>query len=356
MENKCTTWFLGSNSEHGFHSLYDGFCAGEGDFLRVIKAGPGTGKSSFMRAIGTAAEKAGHQVEYIICSGDPDSLDGVYIPDLHLGYADGTSPHILDPTVFGASGDYLNIGEHCATGGTYSRSAELDALTGGYKLWYKRAYELLSAAAKVSPSIAMSYATDDERAAARSRAASIASRELPRSHGARGADIKLRFLGGLTCKGRYMVARTIADLCPRLFLLDNRLGLGFEFTAELARQARERNVPAVICPHWLRPDLTEAVLFPDLGVGWSVTDPFAEYPDQHRRLHLDRMASSEALRALRPRLREDEKIEERLLNRAGECLAAAKAIHDELEAVYHPYVDFEGLTRAVEAEKRRIGL
>ena len=41
MESKHTVWFLGSNSEHGFHSLYDGFCAGDGDFLRVIKGGPG---------------------------------------------------------------------------------------------------------------------------------------------------------------------------------------------------------------------------------------------------------------------------------------------------------------------------
>ena len=43
MENKHIVWFLGSNSEHGFHSLYDGFCSSAGDFLRVIKAGPGTG-------------------------------------------------------------------------------------------------------------------------------------------------------------------------------------------------------------------------------------------------------------------------------------------------------------------------
>lgn len=55
-----------------------------------------------MRHIGEAAEKEGLEVEYILCSGDPDSLDGVYIPALRLGYADGTAPHILDPACFGA--------------------------------------------------------------------------------------------------------------------------------------------------------------------------------------------------------------------------------------------------------------
>ena len=159
MENKHIVWFLGSNSEHGFHSLYDGFCSSAGDFLRVIKAGPGTGKSSFMRTIGRAAEEAGHAVEYIVCSGDPDSLDGIYIPDLHIGYADGTAPHILDPEVFGADGDYLNIGEHCATGGAYSHGEELRSLTDGYRAFYSRAYELLAAAAKVSPSLTLAYAS-----------------------------------------------------------------------------------------------------------------------------------------------------------------------------------------------------
>ena len=353
MENNRIVWFLGSNSEHGFHSLYDGFCAGDGDFLRVIKGGPGTGKSSFMRAIGRAAEEAGHEVEYILCSGDPDSLDGVYISDLHTGYADGTAPHILDPAVFGADGDYLNIGEHCSTGGTFSRRGELRDLNAGYKVWYRRAYELLAAAARVSPSLTMSCTTDSERAAARSRADGVASRELAK---APAGEISLRFLGGLTCSGRVMATDTLARLCPRLHLLDNRLGLGFEFTERLARRARERRLGAVICPHWLRPDRTEAVLFPSIGVGWAVTDPLAAYPEQHRRIHLDRMVSSETLRALRQKLREDEKCEEQLLRRAGECLAAAKAIHDELEAVYHPYVDFDALTKAAEAEKRRLGL
>ncbi len=356
MECSHITWFLGSNSANGFHSLYDGFCAGDGDFLRVIKGGPGTGKSNFMREIGRAAEEAGHNVEYILCSGDPDSLDGVYIPDLHLGYVDGTAPHVLDPAVFGADGDYLNIGAHCATGGVFSRSSELREYTAGYKAYYKRAYELLAAAARVSPALTMAYVTDEERSSARYRAAGIASRELPKSHSPLSGGAQYRFLGGLTCKGRMLVKDTLSALCPKLFLLDNRLGLGFEFTAEMARQALERRASAIICPHWLCPERTEAVLFPELGLGYTATDPLAEYPEQHRRLHLDRMVNAETSRALRPQLREDEKLEERLLTRAGQCLAASKAVHDQLETVYRPYVDFEALDKAVEAEKRRIGL
>ena len=147
-----TRWFLGSNSVRGFCSLYDGYCRGEGDFLRVIKGGPGCGKSSFMRRIGEAASGKGLDVEYIHCSGDPDSLDGVYIPALRLGYADGTSPHIMDPACFGATGDYLNLGAFCDCSRSRGAASQLEGLTAAYKAHYARAYSLLDAAGAAAAS------------------------------------------------------------------------------------------------------------------------------------------------------------------------------------------------------------
>ena len=87
-----TQYFLGGNTVRGFVSFYSGFCRGPEDFLWVIKGGPGCGKSSFMKTIGRAAEEKGLDVEYVLCSGDPESVDGVYFPALHTGYADGTAP------------------------------------------------------------------------------------------------------------------------------------------------------------------------------------------------------------------------------------------------------------------------
>ena len=70
-------FFLGANSAHGFHSLYGDFASSPGDCLRLIKGGPGCGKSSFMRKLAESAEAHGFEVVYILCSGDPESLDGV---------------------------------------------------------------------------------------------------------------------------------------------------------------------------------------------------------------------------------------------------------------------------------------
>ena len=85
------TFFLAANSGQGFFSLYDGF-PGDGVFLHVVKGGPGTGKSGFLRRIRKAAQERGLDTETILCSGDPDSLDGLCVPALRQAWVDGTAP------------------------------------------------------------------------------------------------------------------------------------------------------------------------------------------------------------------------------------------------------------------------
>ena len=92
-------FFLAANSGGGFYSLYDSFLP-EGAYLHIIKGGPGTGKSSFMRRIKAAAEERGLDTETVLCSGDPDSLDALYIPALAQAWVDGTAPHVREPSVF----------------------------------------------------------------------------------------------------------------------------------------------------------------------------------------------------------------------------------------------------------------
>ena len=95
---QVTHFFVGANSGEGFQNLFHEILAVEDtyDFM-VLKGGPGVGKNTFMREIGQAMEQAGTAVEYLWCSGDPDSLDGVVLPELRCAIADGTSPHGTAP-------------------------------------------------------------------------------------------------------------------------------------------------------------------------------------------------------------------------------------------------------------------
>lgn len=353
-----TRWFLGANSGKGFYSLYEGFCRGDGDFLRVIKGGPGCGKSTFMRRIGEAAERCGMEVEYILCSGDPASLDGVYLPALGLGYCDGTAPHIMDPECFGASGDYLNLGQFCDTPRLREHSLELERLTLSYRKRYARAYSLLRAAACASPAVTGVYAGEADRAAAVKRAHAMAARELPKAKKTtpRGHVTK-RFLGGASCMGRVFLTETLPGLCARVYRLENLLGLGSVFIEAMAEEAVSRGLDVTLCPYWLEPERNEALAIPELGLGF-VADcgDGAALTDCCRCLHLDFLPGAASDRAARKKFRAEAKLSAELTALAMNSLAQAKSLHDELEAVYLPYVDFDGLNEAAERELIRLRL
>lgn len=94
MMAQTTHFFVGANSGEGFRNLFPELVDVEDTYdLMVLKGGPGVGKNTFMREIGRTMEEAGAAVEYLWCSGDPDSLDGVVIPELRCAVADGTPPH-----------------------------------------------------------------------------------------------------------------------------------------------------------------------------------------------------------------------------------------------------------------------
>ena len=91
-------YYLGANAPTGFYSLYSQLIDPEGARdVRILKGGPGCGKSTLMRQVGAAMEAAGLTVEYIRCSGDPDSLDAVVVPALGAAVVDGTAPHVVEP-------------------------------------------------------------------------------------------------------------------------------------------------------------------------------------------------------------------------------------------------------------------
>ncbi len=347
-DNTITRYFLGANSAQGFYSLYDGFANPEdGAFLYVIKGGPGCGKSSFMKRIGAHADCAGLDVEYIHCSGDPDSLDAVYIPELGIAYADGTAPHVLDPPFPAASGAYLDLGVFYNTALLRPQLENIMSLNRSYKGKYAESYSLLSAAGSVSLRPVPELMTEDVEFAVRRRARSLMGREL--KHGRGPGQAALRFLSAISCEGSVFLESTVSELCPRVCALDNELGFAQAYLDECLSCTRERGYDVIVCPDCLTPDKTQALLIPEAGLALlSVNRRFCWQGEVYRHVRLDAMADAEILRRVRPSLRTAEKLRTALINEAEKKLAEAKAMHDELEQVYNPHVNFDGVYELVE--------
>lgn len=108
---RVTNFFVGANSAEGFRNLFSQLVDVEDTYdLMVLKGGPGVGKNTFMREIGRTMEQTGTPVEYLWCSGDPDSLDGVVLPEIRCAVVDGTSPHVVEPRYPAAVDRYVDLG------------------------------------------------------------------------------------------------------------------------------------------------------------------------------------------------------------------------------------------------------
>jgi len=146
-------FFAASNSERGFHSYYQEWFEGEGlTDVRVIKGGPGTGKSRLMREIATFGQRAGWSLESIYCSSDPDSLDGVILKkgDQAIALLDGTAPHVREPHPAGVREHMIDLGQFWSVARLQESREEINELNTEKKAAYGRAYRYLAAYGEVA--------------------------------------------------------------------------------------------------------------------------------------------------------------------------------------------------------------
>ena len=343
------SYFLGANTPSGFYSLMDKLMdPAKARAIYILKGGPGCGKSTLMKRLGAWAEELGHTPEYIWCSGDPDSLDGVIFPDLSVAIADGAAPHVIEPKYPAAVECYVNLGECYDRQAMAGHRDQVMELTAAYQAQYRRAYRCLKGAGQLLEDNRDLLETPELREKLRRRTRGIVARELPKR--GPGGEVTERFLSAISCQGAVCLFETADALCKRIYELSDSYGLAHGMLEELLGAAVERGHRAVVCADPMAPRRIQHLLLPDLGVGFVTGSPRLPYPGSpYRRIRLDAMADQVLLRRNRARVRFTKKVAGALLDEGMETLAQAKALHDELEAVYNPHVDFDRVERTAQA-------
>ena len=334
------SYFLGSNSKDGFYSIYNSFPPEKVDFLHIIKGGPGSGKSSFMRKIALKAEEHGYIVHYILCSGDPGSLDGVYIPEMNLAFVDGTSPHPREPKIYGVDSDYIHLGQFFRGKLSDSEKSNVERCTVGYRAKYAEAYHLLSSAVSIREAVLPEMYGEKEQLAVQQRIDGILGRNYAK-HENSEAHISKRFLSCVGCYGDYRLNTEFEKLCGLVYQFDNQFGGADMALKYAAKCGAERGDEMILCPNPITPEKLSAVIFPERSIGF--TDGSWELPIS-RHLHIDNVLPTELCSVVRPQLREAEKIQKKIMELAYKKLAEAKDLHDLLESQYKPHIDFDALT------------
>lgn len=326
---KTNHYFAGGNTAQGFFSCFDSIMpVNERRRMFYLKGGPGVGKSTFMRRIGQAAEAAGHRTEYFHCSSDPDSLDGVALPELGAALMDGTAPHVYDPVIPGARDTLISLGDFLDEDGLRPALQTLRELQTDISGRFGRCYHYLTAAAAVR-----SASAQGEENPAKAKALADEWTALMPLRGGMGGCRQL-FGSAYTPKGQVSlweqmaVEKRLVVECPP----------GCDATGlmtRLAQAAAFRGLDSVALLHPLEPAKLEAVLIPEHGLLYMAA-PQGREPDA---LPADRLFD------LKPGKEHeqgfDRNAQELLIQRALEQLAIAKGLHDELEKPYVKHMDFE---------------
>lgn len=331
-------FFLGANSAGGFASLYEQWVdQAEIQAFYTIKGGAGCGKSTLMGRVARGMEEAGYPVEYIRCSGDPDSLDGIYIPGKGAALADGTSPHVLDPEYTGATGHYVDLGVGYDRKALFAMRGEIIAAARAYRACYPEAYRCIGAAMESRRRGCAPLHTEETLAKTEKRAAGILARELKTTR-PRPGRVRRRFLGGPTCQGRLLLEETVFALCERGYEIRDDCGLAGVLLARLERAFLEGGYDVIACPSPERPNRLEHLLVPEKSLAF-VTGPL-ERKEGFGAIRTESLVEKTAWQENRSFLRLSNRVARELLEEGMDHLAQAKACHDKLEELYHPHVDF----------------
>lgn len=337
--------FLGANTPKGFVSFFDElYNPYRTTDAYIIKGGPGTGKSTFMKKVAAALSLQGITTEWVYCSSDPDSLDGLLAPDIGFSIADGTSPHVLEPKFPGCSENILNLGAFWNEDELKAQADVIRSLTLENSLHHRRSSAMLAAAGGVDREIQLICQRYIKEEKINGFATRFIMRELPKKKiGCPGRKMK-RFLSGITPKGTVFSDETVAGLASRVIgICDDLSAVSPRLISAIAEGAVRHGYDTIVghCP--LRPNECEHIIIPEAGL--AVITVKKEHPTAlacDRLIHARRFLH-EGINEKKSLLRFDRRLKNELIAESVRKLQDAKQTHDRLEKLYIGAMDYTAL-------------
>ena len=263
----------------------------------------------------------------------------------------------MEPTYPGVVGHYVNLGDFYDKKGLREQKEVLIRLHHGYKGCYESAYRCIHAAQQVQSHGESMLLTEAVGAKLAKRAAGILSREVKKKSAERGR-IQRRFLGGLSCQGELCCYETAQNICGRIYELQDVWGLAAEMLSVLQEGVLAAGYAVISCLAPETPEKIAHLLIPELSLGFVTTKPARPLKaPPYRRIRMRSMADEQLLKQHKGKLRFLRRVAEELRQEGIAQLRHGKEIHDEMEAVYRPFVNFKGadkLTRGLIEEIRQL--
>lgn len=357
-------YFPGNNTPLGFFSYYR-YILGQREANKIVcvKGGPGTGKSTFMKKIAESFATIDEDIDYLHCSADENSLDGIVLKNRKVALIDGTSPHMTDPVTPGAVDKIVNLGEFWNEEGIAANKGDIIDLNEETSRWYRIAYNYLNAAKSVFRSLEEVYNDASEDSEIYKVVADIIGREYD------GHDISLRpgktkkyFATAITGAGVLNYITTLVGDMNRIYMINSPVGYSNNSFMQIIAEGavyRGLEVETFYCP-MCPEEKIEHIVIPELKVAFITMNEYhdiepweipnfnegeqeiilMDMKDYMNSMNLEK--NSELIKSLN----EEYDI---LLNKTIKHLALAKETHMLVEDMYIPNMNFTQISNLAEA-------
>ncbi len=331
-------YFAASNSGRGFYSYYEQcFDAARVKRVYAVKGGPGTGKSRFLRDVAVYAEARGWSAEYIYCSSDPDSLDGVILTLGERCYAlmDATAPHVYEPTRPGIREEIVNLGAFWDRSVLEKHTEEIEGLSAQKSSAYRRAYRYLAGMEQMietRDALVRPYIKQETIR----RYVKKLMQEIPAEDAYTVRHALIRSVG---MQGEVGFDTYFAK-AKRIVLLEDCHGAAQYLMQEIGRLTIERRLHIRLSHDPVVPDRMDAMLL--CGSGLCIANipaDLCEYPFQCVRVR--RFVDTKAMKTVRGEVRFAERMIRAMLDGANEAMQTVSEVHFQIETLYGDAMDFD---------------
>ncbi|MBM4761622.1 PRK06851 family protein [Bacillus sp. B15-48] len=355
---KVLNYFAGGNTARGFYSLYESNLQGLSRVF-ILKGGPGTGKSTLMKKIGKEWNDKGYDVEYLHCSSDHESIDGVIFRSLGVGIVDGTAPHVIEPTLPGVVEEYVNLGVAWNSDQLQAQKEEIELLSTDRSAAFKAAYETFAEALRVHDEWEKIYIENMDFNKANELTEDLLARLFEGKNLEKQADVYHRYLGAATPVGAVDFVPNITEGLSKRYFIKGRPGSGKStMLKKIAAEAEVRGFDTEVYHCGFDPHSLDMIIVRELGFAiFDSTAPHEYFPEKETDEIVDMYGTIIAQGT-------DEKYDAEIqdcssryranMNKAIASLAKAKSLHEELEAIYKGAMDYRKIDELTVALNKEI--
>lgn len=363
LPNNTKHVFPGSNTPLGFYSYYDNIIhTNNANKIFIIKGGPGTGKSSFMKKIANHFISQNINIEYHLCSADPNSLDAIVIIPAGVAIIDGTFPHAIDPQIPGALDEIINFAPYWNEKEIRSNKEAIVQTNLERKSMFSKSYSYLQAAKQVYDAY-----TNTQISALDNNCFYMMEQSILKEIFTDNNTVNLNgfqepghsrhlFGSAITPDGFVDHLHTIIGKSQHIYSIKDSPGASASNLMNLIKMKSIELGLDIECYHSpICPDTIEDIIIPGLSTAITASNDFHKAKIVPTHVYdLKDCLIVNRLSQIQSELEYDKELMDCLFNRGITTLSKAKEEHNILESYYIPHVRFDDINNLLDKVIKQI--